>query len=321
MGATSNGKGGKLRRQFLEKVASVADVAMSPFALLALPAVAFSGRLSWRAPIVRGIFEKAQATVVRHHYYNPVVYPSDLITELDAPRDLPGVDIRSDAQRALLQQIAYTDEIEPGGKPQFDYDNPNFARNDTVVLYGMLRHLKPRRVIEVGSGFSTLVIGAALKRNGNGPEHSCIEPYEMPWLEGTGVRVIRERVERLDPAPFLALESGDVLFIDSSHIIRPQGDVLHLFLTVLPQLKPGVIVHIHDVYTPYDYHPYLVIKERKMWNEQYLLEALLSGGDRFEVLFGTYWASRALSDDFERLAPGFREPPVRDGCSFWIRRI
>lgn len=321
MNATSTGRGTRLRRRVLEKAAGVADFAMSPLALLALPAVAFSGRLSWRAPIVRAIFEKAQATVVRHHYYNPVVYPADLIADLDQPRDLPGIDVREEGQRALLESIVFTDEIEPGGKPRFDYDNPNFARNDTLVLYGLLRHLKPKRVIEVGSGFSTLVISAALERNANGAEHSCVEPYEMPWLEGTGVRVIRERVERLDPAPFLALEAGDVLFIDSSHIIRPQGDVLHLFLTVLPQLKPGVVIHIHDVYTPHDYHPYLVIKERKMWNEQYLVEALLSGGDRFEVMLGTYWASRAFPDSFEKLAPGYRNAPVRDGCSFWIRRV
>jgi hypothetical protein len=106
----------------------------------------------------------------------------------------------------------------------------------------------------------------------------------MPWLERSGVRVIRERVETVDQALFRSLEAGDLLFIDSSHVIRPQGDVLCEFLEILPQLRPGVAVHVHDVFTPRDYPRSWVVDKVRLWDEQYLLEALLSGSRDWKVL-------------------------------------
>ena len=114
-------------------------------------------------------------------------------------------------------------------------------------------------------------------------EHICIEPYEIEWLERLNVKVIREIVEKTDIAIFSTLDKNDILFIDSSHIIRPQGDVLFEYLEILPILKQGVLVHIHDIFTPEDY-PDDWIKNAVFWNEQYLLEAFLSFNNNFRII-------------------------------------
>jgi hypothetical protein len=104
-------------------------------------------------------------------------------------------------------------------------------------------------------------------------EHICIEPYEAQWLEKLDVTTIREPVERLDKSLFRSLEKNDILFIDSSHMIRPQGDVLFEYLEILPILQSGVLIHIHDIFTPKDYLEEWLSQEVRFWNEQYLLEA------------------------------------------------
>ena len=101
---------------------------------------------------------------------------------------------------------------------------------------------------------------------------SCIEPYEMPWLEKTGVAVVRKKVEDVEPSFFSQLQENDVLFIDSSHIIRHQGDVLFEFLEVLPSLNKGVIVHVHEIFSPKNYLKQWLQDKIKFWNEQFLAE-------------------------------------------------
>jgi hypothetical protein len=115
-------------------------------------------------------------------------------------------------------------------------------------------------------------------------EHVRIEPYEQPWLGKLGVQVIRRRVEECGPELFKSLGKGDELFIDSSHVIRPQGDVVFEYLELLPILNSGVYVHIHDIFTPRDYPQQWVVEEIRLWNEQYLLEAFLSFNTQFRVV-------------------------------------
>ena len=104
-------------------------------------------------------------------------------------------------------------------------------------------------------------------------KHVCIEPYEMPWLEKTGVTVIRKKIEDVEISFFSELADCDILFLDSSHIIRPQGDVLFEYLQLLPSLNKGVIVHIHDIFSPRNYSNEWLMGDIRFWNEQYLLEA------------------------------------------------
>jgi hypothetical protein len=115
-------------------------------------------------------------------------------------------------------------------------------------------------------------------------KHICIEPYEMPWLKDIGVELIREKVENIELDFFQQLEENDILFIDSSHIIRAQGDVLYEFLEILPSLKIGVFIHIHDIFKPRDYPNHWLLDKHLLWNEQYLLEAFLSNNSDFKII-------------------------------------
>lgn len=107
-------------------------------------------------------------------------------------------------------------------------------------------------------------------------EHVCIEPYEMPWLETVDVSVVRKKVEEVELEFFSQLQKNDILFIDSSHVIRPQGDVVFEYLELLPSLNIGVVVHIHDIFSPKNYLAEWLQDDVRFWNEQYLLEAFLS---------------------------------------------
>jgi predicted O-methyltransferase YrrM len=166
-------------------------------------------------------------------------------------------------QLTLLERFTYADELRalPQDKPapaEFGYINPMFGPGDAEIYYNIVRTFRPRRIVEIGSGNSTLIALKAIAANRAEDsaytcDVTCIEPYEMPWLESTGVTVVRERVETVALSRFADLAENDILFIDSSHVIRPYGDVLREFQEILPSLAPGVLVHVHDVFTPRAY--------------------------------------------------------------------
>jgi predicted O-methyltransferase YrrM len=189
----------------------------------------------------------------------------------------------------------------------------------------MVRHFKPKKIMEIGCGYSTLMALEAEKKNAqdyglNACSHICIEPYEMPWLEQLDVRVIRSKVEDLAADAFLQLESGDILFIDSSHMIRPQGDVLFEFLEILPSLKPGVMVHVHDVFTPRDYLNQWVFDQHSQWNEQYLLEAFLSHNDQFRIIGAVNMLKKDHGKALADKCPVTGKRPGDEPGSFWLVR-
>jgi hypothetical protein len=150
--------------------------------------------------------------------------------------------------------------------------------------------------------------------------HICIEPYEQPWLEQLGIQVIREKVELLDYSIFQQLEKNDILFIDSSHIIRPEGDILFEYLELLPLLKPGVIVHIHDIFTPKNYLDHWVITEHRLWNEQYILEAFLTLNKEFRIIGALNFLRHNYSNEFDKKHPLSAQNKGDEPGGFWIQR-
>jgi hypothetical protein len=131
--------------------------------------------------------------------------------------------------------------------------------------------------------------------------------------------LVRERVEDLDLALFDQLGSGDFLFIDSSHVIRPHGDVTREILQILPRLKEGVIVHVHDIFTPRDYPDFWTRQERRLWNEQYLLEAWLSGNREVDIICALNWLKHNHWDALTGACPMLRRNPNAEPGSFWMR--
>ncbi|WP_201377520.1 class I SAM-dependent methyltransferase, partial [Mycobacterium intracellulare] len=158
-------------------------------------------------------------------------------------------------QLDLLKRFQFNDElvkfpVNRQGEHEFFYRNGFFESGDAEFLYNMIRLFKPKRIFEIGSGQSTLLAASAVTANRSEDpayqcEHLCIEPYEVGWLDQLNVTVVRTPVELIDTSLFGQLDKDDILFIDSSHMIRPQGDVLFEYFEILPILKPGVLIHIH----------------------------------------------------------------------------
>jgi len=174
-------------------------------------------------------------------------------------------------------------------------------------------------IIEVGSGFSSLVAAEAIARNENSAL-ICIEPFPLDFLRQgfPGLHsLIEKKVEDIDLEFFSQLDSGDILFIDSSHTVKIGGDVNFLFLEVLPRLKPGVLVHFHDIFLPFDYRRDWVMDELRFWTEQYLLQAFLSFNSEFEVLMANSYLAHRYMEDFKA---AFSNSPSWGGGSFWMRR-
>lgn len=280
-------------------------------------------------------WERRGAHVVPVHFYEPI--PDTRLLEptlWTQPRVLPGIDMRGEQQLQRLQDFAarYRTEYEAfprhatADPTQYHEENPQFASTDGEVLHCMIRSSRPRLVIEVGSGFSTLITAAALQRNaaeGAPGELVCIEPYPNAVLRA-GVpgltRLISEPVQRVPLATFEQLRAGDVLFIDSSHVVTIGSDTTREVLEIVPHLAPGVLVHFHDIFTPLEYPRSWVLDEHRFWTEQYLVEAFLSFNDRFEILYAGSYLHAAHAARLVEFSPHYR-PDTRWSTSLWIRRV
>ena len=277
------------------------------------------------------LWEQHGFHVTPAHFYQPIPELRTLRPSLwEKPSDAVGIDFREAAQLALLRELgAYTHELDdvpfeapkrPEARstdaPRYYFDNGAFGGTDAHVLYAMVRHLRPRQVLEVGSGWSTLVTERALAANGSGTLR-CIEPYPPPWLRGS-FELIRARAEDAGLAPFAELAANDILFIDSSHVVKIGSDVNFLFLEVLPRLASGVVVHVHDILLPYEMRKSWVLDEHRFWNEQYLLQAFLAFNREFEVLLGNSFLEHRHLD---ALKAAFPRSPWWGGVSFWMRRV
>jgi hypothetical protein len=192
----------------------------------------------------------------------------------------------------------------------------------------MIRHYKPRRIIEIGSGYSTRCAASAIVRNRQiDPQYECeliaIEPYPDNVLK-TGfpgfTRLIPLNLQEVPLSDFEKLQKNDILFIDSSHVLKIGSDVQYEYLELLPRLSSGVLVHLHDIFLPREYPKRWVIQQHKFWNEQYLLQAFLSFNSGFE----TVWAGGYIHNKYpEKIieAFSFRNTNSESPGSYWIRRL
>lgn len=241
-----------------------------------------------------------RAVVARPPYVAPGHFYSPLTTRRDVDRALgwtgaPGVDLAEKEQLALAARLAPV-LTESSAGPRYLAANSMYGPADAAVYRGMLRELRPARVIEVGSGYSTAVVLDEADREADlAPlAVTCVEPFPDRLLgllkpaDSHRVRLIRQPVQEVDLAVYTALGPKDILFIDSTHVVKPGSDVVWLLLHVLPQLAPGVVVHIHDVFWPFDY-PAQWLREGRDWTEAYLVHAFLIGNTAWEIMFFSSW--------------------------------
>jgi len=266
----------------------------------------------------------------QNHFYEPWPDVSQLTAEkVLNRREYPAINWHWNQQFNLLQELGkYSEEIAAIAQSpaQFNFLNGQFNSFDAAVYYALIRHLKPERIIEIGSGFSTHIAFLAIAKNAAAEKlctMTCIEPYPQPYLTEAHlpIQLIPQKVEDLDLAMFQKLEAGDILFIDSTHTVKFGSDVCREILEILPSLKPGVWIHFHDVFFPLDYPPRWILEERRAWNEQYLLEAFLAYNSHFEITLANHWLTL---DHPQRVAPLWPEVLDWQGShhcgSLWIRR-
>lgn len=249
------------------------------------------------------------------HYYEPLPdFRSITAEQITHRRTSAGIDFRSHDQLALIAELShYRPELE---QLDFDFDNVFFSGFDAAVYYALIRHLQPERIVEIGGGFSTQLAHKALARNRKG-RLTCIEPYpEARLLDAKlDLELIQKPVEQIDVDFFSSLDAGDILFIDSSHAVKFGSDVCYELLDVLPRLKPGVWIHVHDIFFPHDYPAEWLLKQRLALNEQYLLEAFLAFNHSFTTQLANYWLCLDHPDEAERLWSN------KGASSFWMKRV
>lgn len=317
-------------KKLIRALLPILDLIIAPFVIPSAIVMKLIRRLGIKfLPITKKILLSIGVFPIRDHYYEPLFNPKHLRYSLMKERYLPGIDFNYTEQLEILSNFNYNDELlefplnKTNKVREYCYNYGDFLSGDAEYLYNIIRLFKPKKIIEIGSGNSTLMAKNAINKNilessNLYCEHICIEPYEQPWLEDIGVKVIREKVEAVGLDTFKILNENDLLFIDSSHIIRPQGDVLFEYLEILPSLNKGVIIHIHDIFTPRDYSPNWF--GEKFWNEQYLLEAFLSNNKDFRIIGATNYLSHKNKEMFSSKCPIFKIQTGREPGSFYMVR-
>jgi hypothetical protein len=271
------------------------------------------------------------------HFYSPLVDVEAVAA--DRGRLWPerpvveAIDWNDEGHRYLLSEVLpkflplydYPERLPDGPDlREFYTQNPQFSFMDARALFALLQWWRPRNLIEVGSGYSSLLIADVNRRWLDGSMHvTCVEPYPRPFLtqriEGLS-RLIERKVQDVPLDEFTRLGAGDVLFIDSSHVAKTGSDVNRIYFDVLPSLAPGVHIHIHDIFLPHEYPQPWVIDENRSWNEQYLVRALLMYSDGFRIEFGANYALYAFP---ELVARALAHPKGHafGGGSLWLTKL
>ena len=264
------------------------------------------------------------------HFYSPIPDLDDIrrreatiFRGADAP--LQGIDLREEAQLAMLGELGAAAADHPWGREaragvRYWFDNPNFQEGEALVLLGLMRVVRPRRVIEVGSGWSSCAVLDVNDRFlGGAARCTFVEPYPELLRELVGDEQLDIRAAPVQEVPlalFEELGAGDVLIIDSTHVAKVGSDVNRLIFEVLPRLAPGVLVHVHDIFAGFEY-PRAWVFEGRSWNEAYVLRAFLMFNSAWEIVFHAPFIAARHPQAF---AAGFPAAAGKPGASLWLRR-
>jgi len=268
------------------------------------------------------------------HFFSPI--PSlDEIRQDESrifesvPRDIISVELHESEQLTLLEEIAHYYKEMPFQSHKVEglryyFENPAYLYSDAIILHGMIRHLSPKRIIEVGSGFSSCVTLDTNELFFNGSiSTTFIEPYPHLLMslvkeEDKGrIRMLPFRLQDVDVSEFEALGANDILFIDSTHVSKVNSDVNRIFFEILPRLSPGVHIHFHDIFYPFEY-PKEWVYEGRAWNEAYMLRTFLQYNTAFRVVLMNTFMERYHESFFQERMPLCLK---NTGGSIWIRKM
>jgi hypothetical protein len=285
------------------------------------------------------IMQKLGIHVTRNSFYSPIPDTRTLTESLWTRKsEMAGIKMRDDEQLELLNILRskYKPEYDkfPLDKPIDNKSAEYFIRNgmygavDGEIYYSIIRHFKPRKIIEIGCGYSTRLAATAIHINQkenekNNTEVIAIEPYPEEYLRNgfSGLsKLIEKKVQDIPIEEFGKLGKDDILFIDSSHTLKIGSDVQYEYLEILPRLSEGVLVHIHDIFIPEEYPRKWILDNHDFWNEQYLLQAFMIFNDAYEVMWAGNFMSVKYPDVLESTFLSYERQKTRPG-SFWLKKV
>src|SRR4051812_20768403 len=270
------------------------------------------------------------------HFYSPICDVDDVKEFYRDPetahpgQELPGLSLDEERHvelwtswRRFLADIPFQDS--PAAGLRYYFDNTAFSYADAITLYCMLRWLRPRRYYEIGSGFSSACCLDTNERFlGNAIETTFIDPYpeRLASLLRPGdserITILPARIQEIDPARFDALQENDILFIDSTHVVKTCSDLTVILFEVLPRLAPGVYIHFHDIFFPFEYIKDWAVEDNRSWNEAYVLRAFLMDNDQYEIVFFNDFFQRFAKELIDESCPAFGR---NTGGSLWLRKV
>ena len=222
----------------------------------------------------------------------------------------------------LAKDLPFTEKKQSGLR--YYYENDFYSYADAIFLSCMLLSFRPKRIVEVGSGYSSAVMLDINERFLDGAvDMTCIDPDVAPLRsllkkeDEKRVHILEEKVQSIDQSIFASLQADDILFIDSSHVCKAGSDVHFLLFTVLPMLRPGVIIHIHDIFYPFEY-PEQWLRENRAWNEVYAVRAFLTHNERFKIVLWNQYLATLHRPVLERTLPLCMR---NTGGSLWLRKV
>jgi hypothetical protein len=268
------------------------------------------------------------------HFYSPIPSIEEVKQREEEifdkiPEEIPDVDLNVEKQLELLNEFKKYYKEQPFGFRKRDglrfyFENPTFSYYDAVILYCMIRHLQPKKIIEVGSGYSSCII---LDTNelffSDSISCTFVEPYPQLLLslikdtDKMKIEVIQKNLQDVNLDKFSELSAGDIFFVDSTHVSKINSDVNYIFFKILPYLESGVYIHFHDIFYPFEY-PKEWVYQGLAWNEAYLLRAFLQYNNNFKIqFFNTYLEHFHREEFFE----GMSIPLRYAGGSIWIKKV
>jgi GT2 family glycosyltransferase len=280
---------------------------------------------------VKSNLEDAKMWVPAGHYYSPIPSKLDIIKRKDSiyglENSLDGIDMSIKHQLTLLEEFSHFYDDLPFSDTKsinvrYYYENSFFSYGDAIILYCMMRYFKPKRIIEIGSGFSSAVM---LDTNdyflNNTVKFKFIEPFpdrlKNLLRSSDKVEIIEKQIQEISIEVFSDLNENDIVFIDSTHVSKVGSDVNHIFFNILPSLRRGVIIHIHDISSNFEL-PFSWVMEGRAWNENYLLRAFLMYNNEFKIQFFNSYLGKHYRVEIQRLLPKFLLNP---GGSIWLRKV
>ena len=284
-----------------------------------------NGLQRWLARKALPFTQSLGFSILGDHFYEPVPNIKYIQEHyMDEPRILPGF-LANPSWAASMEKIIAPYFAEYLASPVYEKygkKNPFYVGWDAAYYYCLIRSSKPQSITEVGRGVSTWIAGAALERNavdGHPGELVSIDPYFRGDNATAHTRIITAELQHIPPGEREALLRADIFFVDSSHVAKWGSDVLQLFESWIPNVAVNSLVHIHDIFTPYDYPREWLVQQKRFWNEQYLFESFIAFNASFQVECPIFYLCK--SGSLKQLAERVNAPELASGAAMWLTRI